>query len=450
MKNILNTAIAVALLLLTSCQKDDGGNDTSSLDDNLTIAIELAAGSEGLAKFQLPKSNEFDKIPQDPKNPLTNAKVALGKLLYHETALAVAPMQEIGRGRYSCASCHFASAGFQAGRFQGISEGGVGFGVNGEGRERNNLYTEENLDVQPIKTPTILNGAYQQVMLWNGQFGATGLNEGTEDAWVYNTPIATNELGYEGIETQAIAGLKVHRLGVDMEVLTPLGYKEKFDTVFSDFSEDERYTNETAGLAIAAYERTVLANRAPFQKWLNGDKAAMSEQEKRGALVFFDKGNCASCHSGPSLANMEFHAIGLNDLFECPEEVFKANPFNTEIKGRGGFTGNPEDDYKFKVPTIYNLADSPFYGHGSNFTNLKAVLEYKNAGVAQNEEVPESQLAAQFKPLGLSTEEISDLEVFISKSLRDDELMRYQPESVLSGDCIPVSDPLAANELGCN
>lgn len=452
MKNILNTAAAVALLLLSSCQKDDGGNgnDSSNLDDNLTIALESAAAGEGLSKFQLPESDEFDKIPQDPKNPLTNAKVALGKLLYHETALAIAPMQEIGRGRFSCASCHFASAGFQAGRFQGISEGGVGFGINGEGRDRNNAYTEENLDVQPIKTPTILNGAYQKVMLWNGQFGATGMNTGTESAWVYNTPIATNELGYEGIETQAIAGLKVHRMGIDMGLLTPLGYKEKFDTVFSEFPEEERYTNETAGLAIAAYERTVLANRAPFQKWLGGDKSAMSAQEKRGALVFFDKGNCVSCHSGPSLANMEFHAIGLNDLFTCPEEVFKANASNNEIKGRGGFTGNPEDDYKFKVPTIYNLADSPFYGHGSSFTNLKAVLEYKNNGVAQNDEVPSSQLAAQFKPLGLSSEEIDDLEAFISKSLRDDELMRYQPTSVLSGGCIPVSDPLASQDLGCN
>jgi cytochrome c peroxidase len=450
MKNYFYIILSASLLFFSSCQKEDGnGNSSGQLDEDLLTAIETVSNGEGLKKFQLPESEDFDNIPQDPRNPLTPEKVALGKLLFHESALAIAPMQPISKGRYSCASCHFASAGFQAGRFQGISEGGVGFGTNGEGRARNNLYTEEQLDVQPIRTPSAMNGAFQNVMLWNGQFGATGMNAGTDYAWTPNTPIQTNELGYEGLETQAIAGLKVHRLDVDMEVLEPLGYKESFDLVFSDFPENERYTRETAGLAIAAYERTMLANRAPFQKWLKGEHSAMSDQEKRGALVFFEKGKCVSCHSGPSLANMEFFALGMKDLIDCPEEVFKTNPFGTERKGRGGFTNNAEDNYKYKVPQLYNLSDSPFYGHGATFTSLRAVLEYKNNGIAENAEVPASQLAEEFKPLLLSNEEIADLEAFLNKSLRDADLMRYQPESLPSGHCIPVNDPLAAYQLGC-
>ncbi|MFK7809469.1 MAG: cytochrome-c peroxidase [Saprospiraceae bacterium] len=449
MKTTYLSALAATLLLLSSCNYDQ--SDSNDLNDELTIAVEAAGGDEGLAKFRMPKSNEFADIPQDQRNPLTPAKVHLGKLLYHETALAIAPMQEIGKGKFSCASCHFASAGFQAGRFQGISEGGTGFGINGEGRSRDNMYTdEEDLDVQPIRTPTAMNGAYQDVMLWNGQFGAVGMNRGTESQWTPETPIAINQLGYEGLETQAIAGLKVHRMGVDMDVLTPLGYKERFDLAFPNFSEEERYSNETAGLAIAAYERTLLANEAPFQKWLKGEKEIMSEQEKRGALVFFDKGNCASCHGGPSLANMEFHALGLNDLIDCPEEVFRVTESGGERKGRGGFTGNPADDYKFKTPQLYNLADSPFYGHGSNFNSLRRVIEYKNAATAQNASVPEAQLAEGFKPLNLTEEEIDDLVVFLTKSLRDNNLMRYQPESTLSGGCIPVNDEMGSIDLGCN
>ena len=56
-------------------------------------------------------------------------------MLYHETGLGISPKLDIGKETYSCASCHFAAAGFQAGRFQGIGEGGLGFGVNGEGRD---------------------------------------------------------------------------------------------------------------------------------------------------------------------------------------------------------------------------------------------------------------------------------------------------------------------------
>jgi cytochrome c peroxidase len=74
-----------------------------------------------------------------------------------------------GMYTYSCASCHHVDAGFQSGLKQGIGEGGLGFGVHGEGRIKNAMYPESELDVQPIRTPTTLNVAYQEVMLWNGQ-----------------------------------------------------------------------------------------------------------------------------------------------------------------------------------------------------------------------------------------------------------------------------------------
>ncbi len=438
------------VLLISACRKEENGSLTNELDAELTDALVVASNGEGIHHYLMPASDDFDRIPQDGKNPLTPAKVVLGKLLYHETALAIAPSKEVGNGKYSCASCHFASAGFQAGRFQGIADGGIGFGINGEGRTRNMFYTEAQLDVQPVRTPSAMNGAYQTNNLWNGQFGANGVNAGTEAAWTPDTPIETNNLGFDGLETQAIAGLTVHRMGVDMDSLEPLGYKERFDAAFSNLPENERYTTITAGLAIAAYERTLLANQAPFQKWLAGNKTAMTDQEKRGAILFFDKANCVSCHDGPALAKMEFHAIGLNDLIDCPDEVFNTTATGGERKGRGGFTGNPADDYKFKVPQLYNLADSPFYGHGSSFNSLREMVEYKNRGIAQNAAVPQSQLAEGFEPLNLSDQEIDDLVAFLTNGLRDADLMRYQPSSVLSGGCIPFNDPLAANELGCD
>ncbi len=451
MRKVTTLVALSAIMFFSACQKDSDTSETDEgLDTELLDAIALASNGEGASRYMMPSSDNFNAIPQDPLNALSSAKVSLGRLLFHETALSIATMKPLGEGRTSCASCHFAAAGFQAGRFQGIGEGGVGFGVNGEGRQRGMLYEEVELDVQPIRTPSAMNGAYQINQLWNGQFGASGLNVGTEYAWTEGTPIATNNQGYEGMEVQAIAGLKVHRMDIDMEVLEPLGYKEKFDLVFGDFPEEERYTRETAGLAIAAYERTILSNEAPFQKWLAGEKSILSDQEKRGAIVFFEKGKCVSCHDGPALNKMEFHALGMDDLVLCPEETFKTTESGGERLGRGGFTGIEDDNYKFKTPQLYNLADSPFYGHGSSFRSIKSVVMYKNFAVQQNENVPENALSESFTALNLTEEEIDDLTTFLSISLRDNNLMRYQPESVLSGNCIPVSDPMASSDLGCD
>ena len=420
------------------------------IDLELANALQEASEGKGLAHFRLPKSNEFNNIPQDPKNKLTPVKVALGQLLYHETGLAMSAKLDEGMGSFSCASCHFASAGFQAGRFQGIADGGLGFGINGEGRVRNPNYPVDSLDVQPIRTPTVLNTAYQEAMLWNGQFAGSSVNAGTEAYWTPGTPKETNALGYEGLETQAIAGLSVHRLQVDDNALCEQTYKELFDVAFPEFPLEGRVSRVTAGLAIAAYERTILATEAPFQDWLNGNKNALTEAEKRGALVFFKDANCNSCHSGPALSTMEFHAYGMKDLHDIDEEIFKLKDTDGEKLGRGGFTQNEADNYKFKVPPLYNLADSPFYGHGSSFRSIREVIEYKNNGVPENINVPTNQLAKEFVPLNLTDQQIDDLVAFITTGLHDPNLKRFEPAFLSSGQCFPNNDAQSKEDLGCN
>lgn len=449
MRSHLLLLTTILVLCFSACKKDD--NDSNSeLDKQLETALEAASGGKGLSHFTFPASSDYDAIPQDPKNPITKEKVELGKLLFHETGIALAPKMDIGKGTFSCATCHFASAGFQAGRFQGIADGGIGFGINGEGRRKGSLYNPDSLDVQPVKTPSAMNGAYQKNMLWNGQFGGTGVNVGTEANWPVGTPIENNKLGYEGLEIQAIAGLGVHRLVMDTAFLAANNYITLFDQAFPDINQQERYTTEFAGLAIAAYERTILANQAPFQEWLKGDEQAMTEQEKRGALVFFEKANCNNCHTGPALNSMEFHAIGMYDLHDCPEEIFQAGPDKGENRGRGGFTKNPADNYKFKVPQLYNLSDSPFFGHGSSLRSIREVIEYKNNAVAENSDVDQGQLSADFVPLNLTEQDIEDITAFISQGLRDPSLARYQPMSLPSGQCTPSHDPMSRADLGCD
>lgn len=436
--------LAVFVLVLNSCAKDQDDYVETPLESLLEKQIEEVAGSK--AALILPPSNDYNNIPSDANNSITDAKVSLGKMLFHETLLGKNPNKEEGMNTYSCASCHHAAAGFQSGVQQGIGEGGIGFGNHGEGRKKSLNYLHTEIDVQPIKSPSVLNTAYQNIMLWNGQFGAFGDNIGTEANWTEGTPKAANTFGFEGVETQAIAGLDVHRLIIEEDFITNSAYKDMFDAAYPNIAVEERYTKMNAALAIAAYERTVLANEAPFQKWLNGDDMAMTEDETQGAILFFGKGQCYSCHSGPGLNGMEFHALGMQDLAgdNIMTEVDEATK-----KGRGGFTGNSEDDYKFKTPQLYNLVDAGFYGHGASFSSIKEIINYKNKAVRENTEVPNDKLSSLFIPLDLTEDEVDQLTLFVENALYDANLKRYQPESLPSGNCFPNADTQSSIDMGC-
>ncbi len=439
----LYTAMGV---LMVGCDIFKGKDEDPELDEQLEAALVEAADGQGMDLFLLPDSDDFNAIPQDPRNPITAKKVELGQLLYHETGLAVNPIKPEGAGTYSCASCHHAAAGFQAGRIQGVGEGGIGMSQNGQGRVNNPAYQITELDVQPIRTPSAMNGAYQEAQLWNGQFGALGINAGTEAFWTPGTPKADNSFGYEGLEIQAIAGLKVHRMA---DVHTSIAATNpQYTQLFAEAFPGQPIDRERAGLAIASFERTMLANEAPFQKWLRGNKDAMTEQEKRGAILFFDKAQCSTCHTGPALNSMTFYALGMDNL--NGPGVYGDPSTDGARFGRGSFTGNAADNYKFKTPQLYNLMDSPFYGHGGTFNSVREVIEYKNLAVASNSDVPGTQLAAEFQPLGLTSDEISDLVAFVEGGLYDGDLFRYVPNSVPSGNCLPANDSQTRTDLGCN
>ena len=432
-------------MVAIGCADDNepGEFNNESLDRELREALEA---NGGVNSFLLPDSDDYDRIPQDPLNPISREKVKLGQFLFHETGLALAPKKEFARGTYSCASCHAAGAGFQAKIPQGIADGGIGFG---DQRVRGALYQSDDVDAQPVRTPSSLNGAYQRNTLWNGQFGGTGVNLGTEDRW-NDFPLNVNALGYEGLEVQAIAGLKVHRLVVDEVFFNENPeYVPLFDAAFPAVPTDVRYTREFAGLAIAAYERTVMANRAPFQEWLRGRGAAMTDMEKEGAILFLTKAGCVTCHDGPALNDEEFHALGMGDLDQCPEDIVQTDDLTPAHRGRASFTDRDEDLFKFKTPQLYNLTDSPFYGHGAGLRSVREVVAYKNSGIGQNDRVPAERLSEHFRPLELTGAEIDAITEFLVSGLHDDGLLRYQPESLPSGNCFPNADPLSRAQLGC-
>lgn len=431
------------LILLSACTQDQLPDP---LDTQLEQRLSELSPNGALDYFQLPDSEqELGRVPAGVGNPLSPEKIALGRMLFFETGLAADARHESGEGTYSCASCHVPSAGFMPGAKQGIADGGVGFGRNGESRGRQINYAEEELDVQGARPLSVLNTAFVTNSTWSGKFGANHANEGTEYAWVGDAEV--NELGLDGLESQIIEGTILHRMRITEGWLDTLGYLPMYDAAFGGFPVPERYTRLTTSFALSAYLRSLTTTEAPFQRWVRGEREAMSRQEKAGALVFFSKAGCYRCHQGASLSSNEFHALGVRDLWESG--AFATGPDDIRNLGRGGFTGLEADLYKFKVPQLYNMKDSPFYFHGSSRHSLEAVVDYFNEGVPENSRVPEDQLSPFFHPLNLTEQEKADLVEFLKHGLYDPNLERFVPQEVLSGNCFPNNDPLSQEQLGC-
>ena len=201
-------------------------------------------------------------------------------------------------------------------------------------------------------------------------------------------------------------------------------------------------------MALSAYIRTIISSEAPFQYWLKGEYSAMTPEMKNGALLFFGKAKCFSCHYEQNLGSQEFHALGVKDMYQRPS--FNTSRSDARNLGRAGFTRLEEDNYKFKVPGLYNVGDSPFYFHGASKGTLEEVIDYKIIARSENINVPQERISSKFGTISITPEEKADLISFIREGLRDPDLLRFKPEYILSGSCFPNADELSIYELGCN
>ncbi len=417
-------------------------SDKQRLEDSLRAALTAQSGGLGLSAYVMPDSDDYDAIPQDPQNPITAEKVKLGQLFFHDNRFALDGFSD-QQPSWSCSTCHTVATGFKPGVPQGIGEGGAGIGV-----ERRLVFGFDPLaddgavnkpDMQPVAVPSMLNVAFQDVVLWNGQLGNSSngiVNSSLADNILVppNQPANVNVHQLAGIESQAIVGQSVHRLRFthDSPLQSIPEYQSLWNAAYPGGSVDIAVD---VGKAIAAFERTLFANQAPFQRWLKGDSNAMNESELAGANLFFGKAGCSECHQGPALSSRVganesemFFAIGFADFDNNKVAVHGIIEDNARL-GRGGFTQRTEQNYQFKVPQLYNLADANIFGHGASFTSIKAVVEYKNQAVPQNADAAVN-LDARFQPLNLSIREVNELTTFLTTALRDPNLARYFPRQL--------------------
>lgn len=315
MKKLLTGVCLCSVLYFISCRMDNG-TISNEIDDRLEELIKDHSENGKISFYVMPQSNEYSSIPnQDPNNPITAEKAALGKMLFFETGLAQEAKKSVSFNTYSCSSCHIPEKNFTAGRVQGIADGAIGFGRLGELRHKNPLYDGSEVDAQGARPLPTINLAYVRNALWSGAFGARGMNEGTQSAWgIADSLTSINHLGMEGLESNNTRALFVHRQVITKELMEKLGLKSMFDKAFPNVPDDQRYTRQIASNAIASYFRTIFTNEAPFQKWLKGDRSALSPQQKRGAELFLEK-------QGVSIAIIALHSMR-SDLQPLASKTF--------------------------------------------------------------------------------------------------------------------------------
>jgi cytochrome c peroxidase len=137
------------------------------------------------------------------------------------------------------------------------------------------------------------------------------------------------------------------------------GYVKQFQAVFGT-----KVTRDGVAKALAAFQRTLVSGPSPYDRYLDGDKNALSDEAKEGMELFFGSADCARCHSGPLLTDEKFYRLRISD-----------------DKGRGVITGKKEDDYRIRTPSLRNVAMTGPYMHDGSHDSLYDVVTFYYRGV---------------------------------------------------------------------
>ncbi|MDH7499425.1 MAG: cytochrome c peroxidase [candidate division NC10 bacterium] len=272
--------------------------------------------------FKIPLGVIDPEVPED--NPMSAAKVELGRQLYFDKRLSV-------DDTVSCATCHDPKMGFAENKK-------VSTGIQEKKGNRN--------------SPTTLNAALYDLQFWDGR--AASLEEQAKGPIV--NPV---EMGMPSLDVLVEKLKKVPE------------YQKAFGEVFGGITADNIVK------AIAAYERTLLAGDSPFDRYFYGkEENAISESAKRGLEVFRGSGRCVTCHeilsSFALFTDNKFHNVGVG--------MDKPNP----DLGRFEITKEEKDTGAFKTPNIRNVALTAPYMHDGSEPTLEAVVELYNKGGIPN------------------------------------------------------------------
>ncbi|WP_395019008.1 cytochrome-c peroxidase [Dongia sp.] len=292
------------------------------------------------------------EIPFPKTNPYTPEKAELGKTLFFDPRLSRVAVE-------ACVSCHNPSFGWEDGRKTAVGDNMVALRRN---------------------SPSILNRAWGQAFFWDGRA--------------------------DSLEAQATGPItSTAEMNMPMEVLLDRlkaipGYQQRFDVVFPG----QGITAENIAKAIATFERTIVSGVAPFDRWIAGDEAAISDQAKHGFVVFNTTGQCTACHSGWTFTDDSFHDIGL--------------PATTDLGRAEIVTGVAELERSFKTPGLRNIDQRAPYMHDGSVATLEDVLKHYVNGI-----VSRPSLSSAIKPVPLSDQDVGDVVAFLKTLTSEDRPM---------------------------
>ncbi|MBC8339514.1 MAG: cytochrome-c peroxidase [Alphaproteobacteria bacterium] len=328
-------------------------------------------------------------VPVPTDNKQTAEKIELGKLLFFDSRIG-------GDASVSCADCHAQKQGW--GFNDPLSRGYPGV-------------------VHWRNSQTVVNSAYLGKLFWTGS--AKSLENQAPSA----------ALG-------AISG-NGERDMVEARLAFIPEYVKRFNKVFGD--EWPKVNNTWK--AIAAFERTLIHDNTAFDKYMRGDKKALSDAQKRGLKLFQGKANCIECHNGPLLTDEKYYNLGVPRAEEWLDQGLAQITFRYEqyakgvtekmyrtVKDDAGLyyrTKQKRDKGKFRTPPLrYTAYTAPFMHNGS-FFEFSEVIDFYNDGGGTNEF--SANKTKLLKPLGLSDEEKEDLVAFL-ESLSGPEIKIATPK----------------------
>jgi cytochrome c peroxidase len=351
--------IGLLLVLVTFSQYYLGGqaDDVSPSPDGLRYAYARPSTEWPAPTIDAGVAYEELSALARPLGPKPAKELAaLGRRLFFDPILSAS-------NQISCANCHHPELGWGDGVRQS-------FGHNRQRGKRN--------------APTLLNVAEWDHFFWDGR--ATTLESQVlfplQDAKEMN---------------QSLDELTSELIAAD--------YGKRFATAFGDAS----ITTARISRALAAFETTIRSRRSHFDRFVEGDYAALTNEEIFGLHLFRTKARCLNCHHGPLFTDQQFHNSGQH-LYGRPQEDL----------GRYEVTGNPTDLGKFRTPMLRDIAFTGPYLHHGNILELREVLTMYNSGMPQiiPKRVRDTMTVGLvhdplLQPLGLSGEEIDALLAFL-------------------------------------
>lgn len=307
------------------------------------LAAALLVGAGGCDapdtyEWPIPEGYPQPVVPEN--NPMTAAKVELGRHLFYDERLS-------GNGRQACASCHLPEHAFSEPRARAV-------GSTGEQSPRNSL--------------ALVNVAYNATLMW----AHPGLRRIEQQLLIPIFGENPVELGITGREDEVLARFRDDRR-----------YRQLFASAFPEAGPLE-FTHIVD--ALACFVRSLLSFGSPFDRYAYaGDDDALSEAAIRGLGFFFsERFECHHCHGGFNFTqstNHESSAI-LEDPFHNTGlyNVGGDNAYPPDDQGLYELTGNPEDRGRFRAPTLRNVALTAPYMHDGSLPDLNAVLDFYAAG----------------------------------------------------------------------